>query len=74
MNFLLGNYDKALSAFNDALDIQPAYEPAIKNKKLTESIVSGNLSKKAFEIAEETSKEYNAPEQIKGYLKVLAID
>ena len=52
MSFLLGHYDEALLSFNNSLEIEPSYEPAQKNKKLTESVISGNLSKKAFEIAE----------------------
>jgi len=74
MHFLLGNYDEALSAFKSALDIEPQYEPAQKNKRLAESVLAGNLSKRAFEIAEKTSQEYDTEKQIEGYRKVLAID
>lgn len=74
MNFLLGNYEAALGAFNAALEINPQYEPAQKNKRLVESVLSGNLSKRAFEIAEQASREYDTEKQIEGYRKVLAID
>lgn len=74
MNFLLGRYDEALKAFETSIEIEPTYEPAQKNKKLADSVISGNLSKRAFEIAEKTSGEYDTQQQITGYLKVLAID
>ncbi|MEJ2543564.1 MAG: tetratricopeptide repeat protein [Calditrichaceae bacterium] len=74
MLFLLGRYEDALTAFNTCLTIEPDYEPAVKNKKLTQEVFAGNLSRKAFEIAEEASEEEDALKQIDDYRKVLQID
>ncbi|MBW1900878.1 MAG: tetratricopeptide repeat protein [Deltaproteobacteria bacterium] len=40
----LGNRQAALSAFEKALEINPAYEPAILNKQATEKLVEGRYS------------------------------
>ena len=74
MLFLLGRYEEALDAFNTCLTIEPGYEPAIKNKSLTQQVFAGNLSRAAFEIAEEASQEEDALKQIDDYLKVIKID
>lgn len=74
MLFLQKKYGDALSAFNKSLKINPSYKPALKNLRLMDNIVYANLSRDAFEIAEEVSKEYDYAEQIKGYGKVLELD
>ena len=74
MQFLLGQYEEALNSFNTCLTFEPEYEPAEKNKKLTQQVFGGNLSRTAFEIAEEASKEYDAQKQISDYRKVIEID
>lgn len=74
MQFLLGRYEEALNSFNTCLAMESDYEPAVKNKNLTQELFAGNLSKTAFEIAEQASKEYDAKKQINDYLKVIKID
>ena len=74
MQFLLGQYQEALQSFNECLELEPEYEPAVKNKQLTQQVFSGNLSRTAFEIAEEASKEDDALKQIDDYKKVIQID
>ncbi|HGY55530.1 MAG TPA: tetratricopeptide repeat protein [Caldithrix abyssi] len=74
MLFLLNRYNAALAAFNRALGGNPGYEPAIRNRRLVESIIMGNLSREAFEISEETARKDEYIEQIDGYKKALLID
>ena len=74
MLFLLGRYEEALNVFNTCLTIEPDYEPAVKNKDLTQQVFSGNLSRTAFEFAEEASGEQDALRQIDDYRKVIKID
>ncbi|MEJ2054066.1 MAG: tetratricopeptide repeat protein [Calditrichaceae bacterium] len=74
MQFLLGRYEEALETFNTCLMVEPDYEPAVKNKNLTQQVFAGNLSREAFEIGEQASKELDAEKQIQDYLKVIKID
>lgn len=74
MLFLLNKYDEALVYFNKSLAADPNFEPAIRNRKLVKRIISGNLSKKVFEIVENATKEIDYEKQIIEYRKVLEID
>ena len=74
MLFLLNRYNAAMAAFNRSLAGNPGYEPAIRNRRLVESIIMGNLSREAFEISEETARKDEYIDQIDGYKKVLKLD
>ncbi len=74
MLFLMNRYDESLSAFHKSLEVNPHYEPAIRNVKLTENIMKGNLSRKAFELSEAAAKVDDYAEQIRKYREVLKID
>jgi Flp pilus assembly protein TadD len=74
MQFLLNDYDNALDDFIHAIQINPDFEAAVRNKKLVEKLIQGNLSKKAFDMAEEASKSIDYEDQIVKYNEVLKID
>ncbi len=74
MEFLLNNYERALNNFIHAIQINPDFEAALKNKKLTEKIIQGKLSKGVFEIAEKAAKNIDYSDQIIKYKEVLIID
>jgi len=74
MLFLKENYSQALLHFNRSLLVNPAYQPAIKNKQLTESVLQGNLDKKAFDLSEKAAREISYSGQIALYKTVIGLD
>ncbi len=74
MLFLKENYSQALLHFNRSLFVNPSYQPALKNKQLTESVLQGNLDKKAFDLSEKAAMETTHSSQISLYKKVISLD
>jgi len=74
MWLLLNNYDRAKAAFKQSLTYNSDYQPAVKNIKLVESLIKGQLSKKAFDLTEQAAKSYDSETQVKLLRNVIKID
>ena len=74
MWLLLNNYDRAKAALKQSLIYKSDYKPALKNMKLVESLIKGELSKKAFDLTEQAANSFDHAMQIKILGNVLNID
>jgi tetratricopeptide (TPR) repeat protein len=74
MNFLKGNYQKALGFFDEAIRANPNYQQARLNRNKTAEIIDGKLKIQAFELVEKTSQFDSLELQITNYRKALEID
>ncbi|MCB0282455.1 MAG: tetratricopeptide repeat protein [Calditrichae bacterium] len=72
--FLLGKYPEAKEAFNLAVNANPQFEPALKNLKLVDKVMTGSLNIKAFEYAEAAADKEDYQEQIDIYKRAININ
>ncbi len=72
--FLKKKYGDAHNAFQTALKINPNYEAAKLNIEKTKAIMSGELSREVFELAEQAAKLEDVDQQVDFYEKILMID
>jgi protein O-GlcNAc transferase len=72
--FLLERYDAAKIGFEQALKVNPDYQPAIKNLELVNQVMTGSLAMEAFSFSESASKKEDYQEQIPVYQRALNIN
>lgn len=74
VRFLQKKYGDARKAFEKALQINPEYAAAKLNYDKTKKIMSGELQREVFELAEEAAKIEDVDKQIDLYEKLLELD